>query len=158
MISLRTPDGDAEIGTVSVLTPDGDKLIGRISVLTPDGDKLIYDSATGGGGGLAVNIDPALVIGSALTDDPATVTTATATASVTGGTAPYTFAWALDSGNVGWTATNPTAATTSFRFATIGPGDSEFGVFEVTVTDARGRTATGTVEVQAYNYGAWRFI
>lgn len=67
------------------------------------------------------------------------VTTTAATATPTGGLAPYTYAW-VNIGGVG-SPNTPASATTTFS-ATLGSGDDTFGDFQCTVTDSLGTTAT----------------
>lgn len=72
-----------------------------------------------------------------------TITTASVTCNVTGGTAPYTYQW-VPSGDYfdGVSATTPTAAATTFRRTTTTSGDAYLGSFTCNVTDATGFTTT----------------
>lgn len=81
------------------------------------------------------------------------ITTASVTATPTGGTAPYTYAWTrTDGGADAWTITTPTAATTSFRATAVLPSDNQTATFICTVTDANGRTAaTSAVSASSTN-------
>jgi hypothetical protein len=73
------------------------------------------------------------------------VTSATVTATPTGGTAPYTYAWSRISGFSGMSINTPTLATTEF-FATL--TDQEISNFVCTITDTNGNvTVTPAVEV-----------
>jgi hypothetical protein len=74
-------------------------------------------------------------------------TTPLTSAAITGGTAPYTWAWSLLSGDPSITINSPSSNSTSFT-ATLSPGESKTGAFKLTVTDANG--VTKTVEVSAY--------
>jgi len=74
-------------------------------------------------------------------------TTASTTVTPTGGTGPYTYAWALVSGDM-FTVNNPTAATTSFT-TTLTTGQDKGAVYRCTVTDSLLATATCTVSVTA---------
>lgn len=66
------------------------------------------------------------------------------TVTVSGGVAPFTYAWTRDSGSATINATLPAAATT--RFSATVPYDSEVSAnFVCTVTDANGATATASV-------------
>ena len=68
--------------------------------------------------------------------------TDTTTATPTGGSAPYTYAWVKTEGF--GAAVAPSSSATSFvQYLTA--EDSEYGVFQVTVTDAHGFTASASV-------------
>lgn len=80
-----------------------------------------------------------------------TVATNAATATPTGGVAPYTYLWSAVSGSGTWTILNPTSATTSFQASSVGGGEIYTKTFKCAVTDANGSTAetadvTATVE------------
>lgn len=79
------------------------------------------------------------------------VTTSSTTATPSGGRAPYTYAWAYVSGDSGFSATAPTAATTAFQI-TVGPSDDRVSNWRVTVTDALGATATDDVALGASSF------
>lgn len=70
------------------------------------------------------------------------ITSNAATATPTGGLAPYTYAWVITSGTA--TATSPTLATTTFRQEGIPEDTVMVATAQVTVTDAIGQTATDT--------------
>lgn len=72
-----------------------------------------------------------------------TVTTEPATATPSGGLAPYTYSWSRISGTYG-TPNNPASATTTF-YARIPPGTIQTATFRCTVTDSLGSTATADV-------------
>lgn len=72
---------------------------------------------------------------------------ASVTATPTGGTAPYTYAWARDSGTSA--ATSPASATT--RFGRIVAAIEDTGeLWTVTITDSFGQTATAQVDVRFF--------
>jgi hypothetical protein len=77
-----------------------------------------------------------------------TATTNTTTVTPTGGTAPYTYAWARLSYTAGVapTATASTAATTAFTQTGMALGGEYTSMWRCTVTDALGLTATADVE------------
>jgi hypothetical protein len=67
------------------------------------------------------------------------------TVTATGGTAPYTYAWARIAGSTLIAATSTTAATTTFTGTTLVSGTTYDSTFRCTVTDAA--AATKTVDV-----------
>jgi|GEM_PF-2766895 len=71
------------------------------------------------------------------------------TVAVTGGMAPFSYAWS-SSGTM--TATNPSAAATRFT-AFVEAGETVGDYFTCLVTDAKGQTATATVAASVSNYG-----
>lgn len=72
-------------------------------------------------------------------------TTNSVTVTPSGGTAPYSYAWAKDSGDT-ISANSPTAATTSFTGSTA-DGETASAVFTCTVTDNVGAKAYTSVVV-----------
>lgn len=79
-----------------------------------------------------------------------TATTVSTTATPTGGTGPYTYAWTLiaHDGPVDPTAGTPTAATTTFTQTSIPSNFFYSATFRCTVTDSL--MATATTECVAY--------
>lgn len=76
----------------------------------------------------------------------------TVTVTVTGGVAPYTFAWTYVSGDV-VTCNAPTAAATTFS-ATLSASESRYAEWKCRVTDAAGVVAdSATVPVTLQNIG-----
>lgn len=73
-----------------------------------------------------------------------TMTTDPATASPSGGFAPYTYAWTLvtNGGGAASTANTPTLASTTFTKTGLSPGSDITDVWRCTVTDALGNTAS----------------
>lgn len=98
---------------------------------------------------LSVVADPDSVFGAQSADHPVVVYTNTTSITVTGGRAPYVYAW---SSVPGWTVANPTSSQTAFSSA-VGSGSTDEATFTCTVTDARGSTATATVSAQVSNFG-----
>ena len=81
-----------------------------------------------------------------------TLTTAVTTATVTGGAAPYSYAWAKVSGDA-ITAVTPTGAATSFRAAALAAEEVRTATFRVTVTDSASLTATRDINVAIVRTG-----
>jgi hypothetical protein len=83
-----------------------------------------------------------------------TATTSIVTATPTGGTAPYTYAWSLLStdGTPDPDADNPTSAATSFTQTGMNPDDYIASTWRVTVMDANGVTATADVSATFNDY------
>lgn len=77
------------------------------------------------------------------------ITSGVATATPTGGTGPYTYAWTKVAGDT-LTVTSPNSASTTFR-AGIGPSDSRSATYRCTVTDKNGLTASGNVSIYLVN-------
>lgn len=94
--------------------------------------RLIYSVAPP----LSVVAAPGTVSGT--TAGTGTATTNAATATPTGGTPPYSYAWQRLSsdGPVNPTAVSPTSATSTFRQTSIGIGESFSGTFRCQVTDS----------------------
>jgi hypothetical protein len=101
---------------------------------------------------MTVIADPNTVYGATGSHAPQRVYTNGTTATPTGGTPPYSYAWTADSG---WDATAATAATTAFLSPSVGPGDGGvFGNAFCTVTDSNGQVvASNDVSLNADNYG-----
>ena len=77
------------------------------------------------------------------------LTTASVTGTPSGGTAPYTYSWAKQSGG-SITVNSPTAATSTFVASGLASGENRTAVYRLTVTDALSATAYAdlTVEIQ----------
>jgi hypothetical protein len=102
-------------------------------------DRVFFDP--GGASSFVVNLDFANRYGFSNTG---TITTNTVTATPSGGTGPYTYAWTLIShdGPVNPTATSAATAATAFTQTGVGPGEIYSAVFRCTVTDSLAATAT----------------
>lgn len=103
--------------------------------------RLIYSTSPP----LSLASSPDPVSGGSLGGAPATTDTTTATP--TGGTGPFTYAWILISHTSGTPPTITSAATaaTEFTQTGLGLGDRESAVFRCTVTDSLLATATADV-------------
>lgn len=90
---------------------------------------------------------PSSVAGSTVTSG-ATATSNAATATPSGGTAPYDYAWEFVSGDATIVANTPLVASTTFR-ATVGSANPDrVAAWRCKVTDALGRIAyTNTVAI-----------
>lgn len=83
---------------------------------------------------------------------PGTVTTTSVTVTPSGGTAPYTYQWLLQSYDQPSApiAVNPTNPTTAFRQSMANYDDSGYGDFKCIVTDSLGFTGSTTVRANFY--------
>ncbi len=70
-----------------------------------------------------------------------TITTGSVTASVSGGTAPYSYSWVELFGG-GIDIVSPTSATSTFRATGMTSGEVRSAAFNCVVTDATGAVAT----------------
>lgn len=82
-----------------------------------------------------------------LTQANNTLTAGINSATVTGGVAPYTYAWSWQSGGTGITINSPSSAVTSFTASGVTPGQTLTGTALLTVTDNVGQQTTATVPV-----------
>lgn len=98
---------------------------------------------------ITLNVTPSSVSGTGDAISPILITSSTATATPTGGTAPYTYAWTKVSGDT-MTVTNSTSASTAFR-TSVGPGDVKTATYRCTVTDKNGLTAQDSVSITLTN-------
>lgn len=105
--------------------------------------------SAGGSVTLSLAISPSSVSGTA--EDfggPATAISDLATATESGGTGPYTYAWTFVSGDA-MTIGAPTSNATTFSKTNDVAGNPVFNaVFKCTVTDNNSNTAEDTVDVQ----------
>ncbi len=108
----------------------------------------------GGGGAFDVPLDSYSSFGGGANSALVAVNTSAVTAMPSGGTGPYTYAWALTDANEGWSALSPSSAMTQFRRTAVEAGTTETATFECTVTDALGAVAVSDpCEASATNYG-----
>ncbi len=97
-------------------------------------NQQVADVAAGVAAGtimFSASVSPA--IASATRVGPGAVTTNSVTVTVAGGTGPFTYAWALVSGDT-FTPNSPTSATTNFS-TSLTAGQEKSGVYRCTVTD-----------------------
>lgn len=153
MIHAQTPRGAKNLILRGIRVGGVNKAIVAGSILDGGTDRQFWDGSVGAT--LTVVASPDSVIGAiAVSAGSPSVTTNSTTATASGGSGPYTYAWTLVSADsLVWTATLPTERTSSFRAADVTAGLDSFASFTCTATDARG--ATGTVDVGAFviNYG-----
>lgn len=76
----------------------------------------------------------------------ATINTTAVTATPTGGTAPFTYAWVRQSGDT-ITANQPTSAVCSFQAASMAVDEVRTAVFRCTCTDSFGNTDDADVSI-----------
>ncbi|MEY4402180.1 MAG: hypothetical protein RIR91_215 [Verrucomicrobiota bacterium] len=100
---------------------------------------------------LTVSVSPSSVYKSGST---ASQTSGSVTATATGGTSPYTYAWVRTSGSTSITANTPSAATTTFSVTGLLNDTTADAVFTVTATATGGATTTSTVAVSFYRTAA----
>lgn len=143
MIQIRTKDGLRTVSGIQIRDTSG-KLRNVVSVSIRDANGLHTLTF-----GPAVAINPNYVRGDGSSKAMIIVTTASAAVQVSGGQAPYTYAWTLDT--AGWTARAPTSDNTTFSSPRLASGDDSNAMATCTVTDANGATGSGTCTVAASN-------
>lgn len=133
---------DREITELRIIDEDEvDREIVEIWVIDANGtDRLIYDPS--GAASFTATAVPSHVGG--LCIGTGTAATSVCTATPTGGTGPYTYAWAVVSydNDIAPTAALPTNAATVFIQTNIGVGEEYVATFRCTVTDANLETTT----------------
>lgn len=141
-VRAKAPSGLVEVKRLRAFHAGALRLIRSLRVMDSGTLRLVGSFIAP----LSVSVAPETVSGRA-TSGLATTNTATATPS--GGQAPYSYAWSLvsNSGLGTPVPTNSTGATTAFR----GSVNSE-AVFRVTVTDALGSQAEATVYASFQSY------
>lgn len=137
---------------IQIIGPDSvDRNIQEGRIIGPDGVDRVFFLSLGAGGGLpGISVTPTVVDGTDAASRSTRVTSATATVTVSGGVAPYTYAWT----GVGdpMTATAPSSAASAF-YATLNPQDEKTATWTCTVTDAAGFTGSVFVDVDLRNIG-----
>lgn len=147
---IRTATGIEAIGAIAVRDSGGLPAIG--TGLIRDADSL--ETFFSPGSVLSLDVTPE-AYGAAATNYATTVTTSAVTVTVTGGTAPYSFAWMRTDAALGdWSIVSASTASTAFRKGIVSPGDDEQAFFACTVTDANGNTETTiAISARVANYG-----
>lgn len=152
MIVLRDASGLNNIGAIFLRDASGLVEIGEVYLRESGGLVEVY-SAAGAGDAFTVDVPPN-VYGYASSLSSVSVTTGIATATPTGGTAPYTYLWS--GGDENWTITNPNSQSTAFRAASVPPADGFVTSFICTVTDDNDSiVVSGSVSAEAYNFGGY---
>lgn len=98
-------------------------------------------AASSGPRTISVSFSPTSVSGFSDTGAMANITTASVTATPSGGIPAYTYSWALiDGSSYTWTIGAAAAASTTFTAQNVPVGVRVDGSFELTVTDSAGNT------------------
>lgn len=146
-IKVVTETGTKVVNSIRMMTAPGTvKRVRRIRIMdTGDVLRTIFT----GFDPITATISPSLLF--AFSFNNSTVS-GTATVSVTGGVAPFTYSWTIISNSgvlptiVGATAASPTFTQTGVFVET-----SETAEFRVSITDAIGQTATVDLSAEFYN-------
>lgn len=150
MIAVRDAVGAKSIGFVGARDASGlDEC--EVYVRDTSGAVLIHSPSSS----IAIDISGD-AYGSAAANFPVTITTSTVNVTPTGGSAPYSYAWARvdDPMATDWIINGPTLQSASFRSPAAGPGDRYYATFACTVTDANGHSAvSATISATVVNYG-----
>lgn len=151
MIRVRIPSGAKIVSVMHVLTGSGLQDASVMWVRTESGLRRIFTVS----GSMTATASPASVTGFAALAGSATITTNSTTVTPSGGSAPYTYAWAKNSGTGGtWSIASATSDTTKFTCSGVA-GDTDYtAIFRCTITDATGGTATVDVQADVSNLGS----
>lgn len=149
MVALILRDGTNTARTITALViRDGGNVARTITELwirdLDNVPRLVFNPS--GSATLAVSLSDDAVSGAS--HGSGTATTNSVTATVTGGTGPFTYAWTLShtDGIPNPTANSPSSATTTFTQTGLAPDDFVSSTWLLTVTDANGVTTTATVD------------
>lgn len=154
-VKVRTAAGLKTVAALKVRTGAGLKSIVTGKVRASDGLKTFFSS--GGSGAFTVSALPLVAFGGASSGLAVTVMTEYVSVTVTGGTAPYSYAWdQVGATAETWTIESIGSANTRFACSGVADGDSYIATFKCTVTDANGSTVdSANVEANVINYGSW---
>lgn len=152
MIVVRDSVGTAELGSIVVRDTGGLANIGEAVVRDGAGAQVVFSPSSG----MSVSVTPD-VYGSAASPTGVAITTSSASVTVSGGTAPFSYLWERTDAEGGtWQILSPTSATTQFRRLLVPPtADAYPATFACTVTDSTGQTAvTSDVDASVINYSS----
>jgi hypothetical protein len=107
----------------------------------------ILNQVPGSASGGTLNVTATPSVAGAYVPGAGTWTTNSITASASGGTGPYTYAWTFVSGAASIAATAAMSATTAWTLTTTGPIAQKTATWGVTATDSASHTATAYVTV-----------
>lgn len=141
-VSLQTAGGAKRVTAITIHDGTTNRQVELGTLANGTANKVFFNA-------LSVTIDPPSVSGSGYRAAAITITTDVATPVVVGGTPPYTYAWT--SPDAGWSAASPFGTATPFNKTGVSGGESYSTTFTLTVTDAAGGTATGTVAASVSN-------
>lgn len=155
-ISILTPEGPKNLILRGIRTPAGNKAVVAGSITAPSGDIAFWDGSVGSLPAVSVNVEPPASQGAMATPAMVTVNTEWVTASASGGSVPYGYAWTVedDGGFAGWQIVHPDAAETYFRAVGVDAQETWQATMRCTATDARGATGFVDITVVAQNYGS----
>jgi hypothetical protein len=153
VIHAQTSNGKKNLILRGWKGPRGLKGFVQGRVTTAAGDQQFWDGSAPPSP--VVTATPESVSGGVSSSTPSAIVTSASVVSVTGGSPPYSYAWALtsDDGAGGtWTAVSPATAGTPFRASAVAGEGTSLAHFRCTVTDARGAVGTADVNATARNY------
>lgn len=144
-VRVRDAGELATISAIKVRTPDGLEALAQLSIRDADGLHPLLTA-------MQVTAAPATTYGYGSSAVAIQITTNACTATVVGGSAPFTYAW--EAADTGWAAVSPSAPTTLFRSPPVNAGADAFTIFTCTVTDAGGNVVvSNNVEASVANTG-----
>lgn len=145
-INLHDASADRSITAIHVIDASSvDRTIVQGRIIGPDKvDRVFWDPS--GTVSFSVTISPTVTGGSSYTS---IVVTGSVTATATGGTGPYSYAWSLGdfTNTTPPSVTSPSSATTTFQQTNVAVDDTDSATFTVTATDSLANTATASISV-----------